>query len=397
MNPFRVGLLTHSFHRRSAAGLRSWHLGRALAHEGADVRVYCTEGESPPEGGCSVEEVGRVPRGPADRADTLARVLHARFGWELPLVATFHGKLRRRRALAVAALGALLRSERERPHDFLLAVWPDYEWADAAGRASRARGMPFAVEFQDPWAYFYTPRVRPHAFRALRRVLRGARFTVNVCDAWCAGDARDFGLRAVCVPTGFWDRPRPPRDADPHRPLRVAYAGSLWYFDVRPLVTGLRLARAAGVDWRFEYLGDDHAGVREAFAAEGIADGLTARGRVTPEEALDAISAADVLPLFTLPTKPATFGLKFAEVVSRGVPVLLIGPDDPVLREGVATHTRSHACADAPAVAAAMAEIARSRPIRPEPHPAVAAWTWPALARRLLAEMGSAACAERQP
>ncbi|MCC7518162.1 MAG: hypothetical protein IT578_03135 [Verrucomicrobiae bacterium] len=394
MKPFRIGLLTHSFHRRSAAGLRCWHLGRALAREGADLRVYCTEGETPSdlgEASCAVREIGVVPRGFADRADTLARVLHARFGWTPPLVVTFHAKLRRRAPILRAAFDAVRRAEERRPHDFLLAVWPDFEWADAARSVARVYRMPFAVEFQDPWMHFYPPGVRPHALGALRRVLDGAAFTLNVCEAWCARDTRDFGLRSVCIPTGFWERPRPSRDGDPRRSLRLAYAGSLWYFDLAPLVKGLRLARDAGVDWRFAYAGDDEALVRGAFEAEGIADQLETRGRVTPEDALDAISAADALPLFTLPSKPSTFGFKFAEVVSRGLPVLLIGPDDPVLREAIAARARLHACPDAAAVAAALAELARARPIRPQPHPSVAEWTWPALARRLLGEMRVAA------
>lgn len=398
MNPMRVGLLTHSFHRRSAAGLRSWHLGRALAREGVDLRVYCSEGETPPglqEPPCAVGEVGTVARGPSDRLDTVARVLRARLGWTLPLVATFHTKLRGRRALARAAQEAVLAAESGGPHDFLVAVWPDFEWADAAQRISRARGTPYAVEFQDPWAHFYEPRVRPHARRALRRVLEGAAFTVNVCEAWCAGDTRDFGLRAVCIPTGFWERPSPARGDDSGRPLRMVYAGSLWYFDLCPLAAGLRLAREAGADFRFEYLGDDGERVREVFGAEGLADRVDLRGRVSPEQALDAISAADALPLFTLPSKPATFGLKFAEVVSRGLPVLLVGPDDPVLREAVAAHARLHACPDAPSVAAAVVKLAGSRPILPRPDPAVSGWTWPALARRLLGEMRAAAVARR--
>ncbi len=396
MRAFRIGLLTHSFHRRSAAGLRSWHLGRALAGEGADLRVYCAEGETPSASGgaaCSVREVGAVPCVCVDRADTLARVLHHHLGWTYPLVATFRVKRKRREGIARTVLREVLREEEERPHDFLLAVWPDFEWMDAARRASAARGIPFAVEFQDPWCHFYAPQVRPHALRALRNALRGAAFTLNVCDAWCAGDANDFGLRSVCVPTGFWERPRPPREDDPRRPLRLAYAGSLWYFDLVPLVKGLRCARDAGVEWRFAYTGDDGDRVRAAFEAEGIADRLEARGRVTPEEALDAISAADALPLFLLPSKASTFGLKFAEVISRGLPVLLIGPDDPVVREVAAARVRLHPCPDAEAVASAVAALAESRPVRPQPHPSVAEWTWPALARRLLGEMRAAAAA----
>lgn len=398
MRAFRIGLLTHSFHRRSAAGLRSWHLGRALAGEGADLRVYCAEGETPSapgEAACSVCEMGAVPRACVDRADTLARVLHHHLGWTYPLVATFRAKRKRREGIARTVLSEVLRKEEERPHDFLLAVWPDFEWMDAARRASATRGIPFAVEFQDPWRHFCEPRVRPHALRALRNGLRGAAFTLNVCDAWCAGDANDFGLRSVCVPTGFWERPRPSREDDPRRPLRLAYAGTLWYFDLAPLVKGLRLARDAGADWRFAYTGDDGNRVRAAFEAEGIADCLEARGRVTPEEALDAISAADALVLFTLPSKSSTFGLKFAEVVSRGLPTLLIGPDDPALREAVAARTRLFACPDAAAVASAVAALVRARPIRPEPHPSVAEWTWPALARRLLGEMRTAAALRR--
>lgn len=393
MSALRVGLLTHSFHRRSAAGLRSWHLGRALAGEGADLRVYCAEGEPLREFPDAVREVGSLPHGLADRADTLARVCHERFGWSLPLVASFHAKRRRRKALARAIFETVLRADGERPHDFLLAVWPDFEWAEAARGISRARGRPFAVEFQDPWACFYQAHVRPSALRALRRLLDGAAFTLNVCEAWCAGDTRDFGRRSVCIPTGYWERPFPSRDEDPSRPLRLAYAGSLWYYDLRPLTAGLRLARTAGVDWRFAYTGGDVARMREAFAAEGIADRLETRGRVSPEEALDAISAADALPLFLLPSKASTFGLKFAEVISRGLPVLLIGPDDPVVREAAAARVRLHLCPDAEAVASAVAALAESRPVRPQPHPSVAEWTWPALARRLLGEMRAAAAA----
>lgn len=390
MNPFRVGLLTHSFHPRSAEGLRSWHLGRALAREGVDLRVYCTEGEipsGPEEAACTVRAVGAVPRGLTDRMDTLARVLHARLGWSAPLVAIFHAKLRGRRALADAAFAVLEEAETERPHDFLIAVWPDFEWAQAVARFARVRGIPFAVEFQDPWAHFYEPRVRPHAHRALRSVLEKASFTLNVCEAWCAGDTRDFGLRSVCIPTGFWERLSPPRSGDPVRPLRLAYAGSLWYFDLHPLAEGLRLARDRGVPCRFEYFGNDGPVVVRAFEAAGVADLLELRGWVGPDEALDALSLADLLLLFTHPSKASTFGFKFAEVISRGLPVLLVGPDDPVVREVAAACAPLHPCPDARAVAETMAALARARPIRAEPRPATAAWTWPALARRLLDRM----------
>lgn len=394
MNPFRVGLLAHSFHRRNAASLRSWHLGRALAREGVDLRVYCAEGEVPSGHGevpCAVREVGAVRRGFADRADTVARVLHARFGWTVPLVATFHAKLHGRLPLARMAYAALEEAEAERPHDFLLAVWPDFEWTEAAARFSRAHRIPFAVEFQDPWAYFYEPRVRSHAHRALRRALDDASFTLNVCEEWCAADTRDFGLRSVCIPTGFWERPAPPRMEDPTRPLRIVYAGSLWYFDLRPLAEGLRLARDRGVPWRFEYFGDDGPSVVHAFEAAGVADQLDLRGRVGPDEVIEALSLADLLLLFTMPTKASTFGFKFAEVISRGVPVLLVGPDDPVVRVAAGKLVELHPCPDASSVATAVAQVAHERPILPKPNAEVDGWTWPALARRLVEAMKEAA------
>jgi glycosyltransferase involved in cell wall biosynthesis len=251
--------------------------------------------------------------------------------------------------------------------------------------------MPFAVEFQDPWASFYVPRVRPYAYRALRSVLEGASFTLNVCEAWCAADARDFGLRSVCIPTGFWERPAPPRVEDPARPLRLAYAGSLWYFDLRPLVEGLRLARDRGVPWRFEYYGNDGPLVARVFGAAGVADLLDLRGYVVPEEALDTLSLADLLLLFTMPSKASTFGFKFAEVISRGLPVLLVGPDDPAIRGVAGKLVELHPCPDAASVAAAVALVARARPIRPKPNPEVGAWTWPSLARRLVEVMREAA------
>lgn len=390
----KLALFSTCFNQSSAAGLRSWNMGHALAQLGVILDVYCSQEAGRPDELDPRITYFRVARGPERLAERALR-LASRVGERLQLHPVEQAALacqmtyaQRRSAVLRAFAAAFEQGLKRGPPDFVLAVWPGFEPLWAACSASERARAPLAVEFQDPWRHFFPGHLRGLPGRALARSVSQASFLVNVSAPWCRADAADFAKRSVCIPTGFWPLDdgwaRGPRRG----PLRIAYTGHIKHFDIEPFVKGLAQAARSGVACRFAYMGNDARFVRAAFCGEGMEDALEMHEPASPAEAYRLQRGADALLLFTFPQKPATFGYKYAEIVSHGLPLLLVGPVDVEVESVTRTLVGDlHVCRDADGVAEVVERLDASGEVIARPKREVLGFTWPELAARLLHEI----------
>lgn len=393
--PMRMALICHSFHRNCAAALRSWNLAAGLASTGAQVMVFCLEGDAaggrPGAPNIAVRVVGGSGRRTlAERLDSkLPRICRRTGGWWLAVMIFRLMVWSKKHCRATNALVRALEDlHRESPVDCMLTVWPTFEPLWATLRMAEKHQIPFVVEHQDPWRYFFADEMRRGVRPVLRRMMRDARFLVNVCDRWCRDDEQDLGVRSVNIPTGYWPAKLPERKPTTRdAPLTIAYTGHLWYFDINPLIEGMVRLRKRGKDCRFRYAGTESARVKQRFGESGAGDMVDVEGVVSPEEAYAIQGASDVLLLFALPIKPSTFGYKFAEVVSHGLPVLMVGKRDVDVLEVAERFVRVLPCETAEAVGAALERLWDERPIACTPSPEVSRYAWDRLGKRLLEQI----------
>jgi glycosyltransferase involved in cell wall biosynthesis len=377
-------MFVYAFHQGTSASLRSWNIARAWAADGAEVEVFCLEGPGPADGrvpeGISVHSVG-VGRSVLDRIETTWNLYAGGKVCRWLLLAVLRGRRFGRRARDLMA--SFEQVSRRTRIDFIVAVWPTFEPLWAARSVARKKGIRWAVEFQDPWRNFYYPEtIREHVLPVMRSAVEGCSFLVNVCPAWCRDDQRDFGRKSVCISTGFWPSKRPPTERQRVGALIITYTGSLWNFDLQPLIEGMMQARQRGFPSELHYYGEDCGCLCETFEKQGCREMLVAHPRVAPEDAYAAQGESEALLLFTMPSKPSTFGYKFAEVVSHGLPVMLLGAPDREVEATAADCARVLACATSAEVARAIRQLHGDRPIRACPNPRVKDFTWERVAGR---------------
>src|SRR5262249_22963513 len=97
--------------------------------------------------------------------------------------------------------------------------------------ALHRRGIPFVLEFRDPWKSYDRETWHYHVPR-VHRAARQALVLMNVTPLLCERDAAEFGKESVYIPHGvppefLGTRVGQPQDSA--APLSVAYFGSMLY------------------------------------------------------------------------------------------------------------------------------------------------------------------------
>jgi glycosyltransferase involved in cell wall biosynthesis len=170
---------------------------------------------------------------------------------------------------------------------------------------------------------------------------------------------REEGLRGpVTVLRGLYagsTEPVPPRKTEPI----VLFAGRLIAEKQAPLgVAGIALAAARIEGLRGEFLGDgpERAALKEAIAAHGLAETVSAPGFADAETVEAAMRGAMCM---LLPSRREGYGMVVVEAAARGTPSIVVAGEDnaatELIEEGV--NGTIAPCCDAQAVADAIVRI----------------------------------------
>jgi glycosyltransferase involved in cell wall biosynthesis len=313
-------------------------------------------------------------------------------------------------AWAPFARARALALQRSHHFDAVITTSPP-ESAHAIGLALRRRAVPWVADVRDAWSFEpLRPRFPTAAQRALdlrleRRWLGGADKVVCVSEP-AAADLRRRGIAdPLLIPNGWDPELAPPAAAaptgllDPER-VSLLYTGRFGSYgrDPRPLIEAL--ARLAVADpqaaARLELvvagpLTEDEA---ELLRRDVAPARIVAAGSLPRERALALQREADALLLIAQPLRSQLLNIKLFEYLAAGRPILALATGTEAGRVVAEIGGEAVAADDPEAIAAALARLAAGE-LEPPPPEALAPYTYPAPAERMV-EAVEAAIAARQ-
>ena len=306
----------------------------------------------------------------------------------------------RRRALALA---------RERGFECVITTSPP-ESAHSVGAALGRKGVPWVADVRDGWTFEpLRPRFPAAAQRRLdagleRRRLGAADAVVCVSEPAAADLRRRRIAEPALVPNGWDPELAPPPGAptgllDPGR-TSLVYTGRFGSYgrDPTALVEGLaRLAREdPGAAARLELVvAGPLTGDEARLLARDVSPARIVRaGSLDRERALALQREADVLLLVAQPTRSQLLNIKLFEYLATGRPVLALAEGTEAGRVVAGIGGEVTPADDPAAIAAALGRVAHGE-LRPPPPDALAAYTYPAPAKRM-AEVVEDAIARRR-
>ncbi len=367
----RLLIVTYHFPPSSASGsFRMLGFARHLPAHGWGTVVVAPP--SLPWEPVDADLADRVPRGTAvyHVPYTKSRIVRklALFGGWLPGAA---------RACAAAV--------REQRPDAVLTSGPPHQVHGLGLWLKRRYGLPWLADFRDPW--YATGRM--DAGRGLRRwtigaqeaaVMRGADAVIanapNACKALC--DAHRRHREKFVTLTNGYDRetfealagtsPAPPRP--PGSAARVVHAGAIYVGrDPRPFLDAVKtLTSAPGagrVPLEVSFFGPKpESGMDLTGEARdrALSDRVRDHGQVPYARALREMAGADINLLMDTPGRSVGVPAKLYEYIGAGRPVLALGEPAGDLARVLAESGIPYRIAppgDSPAIAAALAELAR--------------------------------------
>lgn len=353
----RLLFLAYPFPPNRASGaVRAWYAAKHLARIGWDVTVVTVSPEglaSPAERdeaeercrreGIAVLKAGRALVRPSAELRTQP------LAWMRYAVRT--ARYRALRPLGIShdegwLFACLRRCQGLRKGDFdvILATGCPYSTFIAANRLSRRLGIPYVLDYRDPWTLSAFKRrfLGPFARGVESTVLRHAAASVIVSGRLADNQARGFGMSKppTVIGNGF-----SPEDLADVRPMAfsgfaVVYAGT-FYEGQRTIDPLLRAVRAAaelvgehGAPIRLHVFGPDQVQVLRSATALGVQHLVVGHGRVPRQEALSAIKGAGATAVIASihdQASPAELGIvtgKIFEPLGMGVPILLLAPEN---------------------------------------------------------------------
>jgi glycosyltransferase involved in cell wall biosynthesis len=242
------------------------------------------------------------------------------------------------------ALAASRRALAAQPADLLVSF--AQPWSDhlVALQLSRETGLPWVAHFSDPWVD--SPYLRGAAWqhriwsRMERDVAAEATRLVFVnqqtADRVMAKYPGEWRARARVVPQGFDARVALPRAASRQGgPLRIVYTGRFYDGTRTPdamLAALARLQERGPIAGRvsLEIVGGAMAAYERRAAQLGLSAVVTFSGRKSPDDALRAASAADLLLVIDAPSRGPNLFLpsKLIDYLPLGTPILGLTPAD---------------------------------------------------------------------
>lgn len=283
------------------------------------------------------------------------------------------------------------------------------ESVHAIGMALQRRGTPWLADVRDGWTFEpLRPEFPTAAQRRLdgwleRRWLGAADAVVCVAEP-AVDDLRRRGITEPLLIRNGWDPEAAPVAGpptgllDPDR-VSLVYTGRFGTYgrDPRPLVEGLaRLARVhpdEAAQLELVIAGPLTEAEARLFETDVSPARLVHAGSLHREQALALQREADALLLIAQPTRSQLLNIKVFEYLASGRPILALAEGTEagtVVKETGGEVVRAD---DPAAIADALANVARGR-LTPPPGEAVAAYTYPAPAKKLAAAI-ELAIAER--
>ena len=240
-----------------------------------------------------------------------------------------------------------LRLVRENHVDLIYSTGPPHSAHLAGLLLKRLTGLPWVVDFRDPWSRQpWRDQLRnPWGYNAgtllegecVRRasvvVLNTDRLAASFREYYTGEPAGKFQV----ISNGFDPEmrltvqellERSPAPA-PEKSIRLLHAGSLYNRrSLRPFVDVIRTLRAEGLPVSFEQIGhcSDESGVRAYIRECGLEEHVLIRAPVPHRQALEASAAADVLVLIQPGNRLQVPG-KLFEMMLFGKPVLALADD----------------------------------------------------------------------
>jgi glycosyltransferase involved in cell wall biosynthesis len=288
---------------------------------------------------------------------------------------------------------------RERDFDCVITSSPP-ESAHAVGMALRRRGMPWVADVRDGWTFeplrprFPTAAQRHLDERIERRWLGAADAVVCVSEP-AAADLRRRGIAEPALVANGWDPELAPASTGVPAGLLDAERVSLVYTgrfggygrDPTPLLNGLaRLARddpsSAGA-LELVIAAPLTPGEAELFARDVFPARVVLAGSLSRERALALQREADALLLLAQPSRSQLLNIKLFEYLAAGRPVLALAEGTEAGRVVAEIGGETVRADDPPAIAAALARLAAGE-LRAPVAGAVAPYTYPAPAERMV-------------
>lgn len=220
---------------------------------------------------------------------------------------------------------------RGRRFDVVLGTVPPFSTAVIARDLARQMQARLVLDYRDPWTEVVAATgTRSESRVALYRkienaCLADADLVLGVSPSICDNIRKHARCPVDLLTNGYVPRTgAAPRLAAGGPPV-LTYAGSLAYGrDLTAVFQALALDRAP--TWRVEYAGVQGAGVQAQAVALGFNGVVDDQGELDLEDALAALDRATVAVVLVGPIYAYGIPAKIFDIISRGKPILLIGP-----------------------------------------------------------------------
>ena len=390
-----IAVFSTAYGTTSAAALRWYWLAAACAGNGARITLFHNSPDEPSRREMGVDSAYLT--GPASCVGKLSFRALARIGSMLvPVVGPIGHFIRsaayryRRTPWEDQAANEFEKVHSRNGVDVIIGVCAPWATAMAARDLSGRFGIPYLVEFQDPWKdYFRRGSWRLHDGLA-KRITKHAIALVNVCQPWCDKDERDFGKTSICVPNGFEPSLIPNNPSHFPGSLRLGCLGSIGYVGTSVLNEFCQgLKQVAHHDWSFIYVGSDHNLLKKVIRKWNLEEKVKIFPRVGQAEALQMLAACDASVILMHPQREAHLGSKFPEYVATGVPVVLFGRRDEYVESHARKLTRTIVCEESRHLSETIGVLIEEKAShgqiqRQAQYDAIAALSWKNISRKLL-------------
>jgi len=410
----RLLFLAYPFPPSPAIGaVRAWHMAQNLAQLGWEVTVVT------PKPGEAIDKDSSDAAEERCRQEGIKRVFAGKLHWR-PRRSPLKQPAAWLRYIPFVLLGRVLRflgismsdvwlapcirtclQFHPGEFDVVLATGSPFSTFVAAKRVARNLGIPYVLDYRDPWSLRAlqpkTKRLFPVIRPMERRLIRDAAATVMVSPSQAKNQAEAFCMpKAPAVITNGYD----PDQLEAVAPVlfsdfAVVYAGSFYmgHIEIDPVLKAVKTAaESRGRDAppiRLHYYGTDVPHVMQrakAYGAEGL---VVCHGHVPWAQSLAAIKGAGVAAVITSIREKADLaerGIitgKIFEPLGMGVQILLVAPEESdatAVMEGAGAG-RSFRASQVEAMAQWLVELASDSTKRQYEPPR--GYSWPVLSKQL--------------